>query len=100
MSTSDPRHPLDVDKLVCDSILSAVSDGQISNAVDKILSGITSTLRQMRFDVDYVTIRSIVKSLDSRGFFEMRGAVAKVSNTFNVSRVTIYNAIKSENEIS
>ena len=66
------------------------------NAVDKILANIIVICQDSGQEIDYTTIKRIVKSLDQHGFFELRGAVAKASNTFNVSRVTIYSAIKSQ----
>jgi predicted transcriptional regulator YheO len=85
---------------ICDNAIATVMAKRNSfhGAANEILKKIITAMTENNIEISYKSISILAQTLDERGFFELRGAVVKMSKMFGVSRTTIYTAINSNGQ--
>lgn len=69
--------------------------GDLTNIADSVLNNVVEALANTIQLQDYRDIARIIKSLDEKGFFQIRESVNKTAKALGVSRVTVYNHLNS-----
>jgi predicted transcriptional regulator YheO len=78
------------------SISKAMQMGDLNDIADNILDEIVRRIKQTTPLNNYKEVALIVKSLDEKGFFELRESVNKTAKALRVSRVTVYNHLNAK----
>jgi predicted transcriptional regulator YheO len=69
--------------------------GDLTNIADSVLNNVVEALANTIQLQDYRDVARIIKSLDEKGFFQIRESVNKTAKALGVSRVTVYNHLNS-----
>lgn len=95
------RTPLDdervnrLQEITHTSVSSAMQCGDLTNIADSVLNNVVEALANTIQLQDYRDVARIIKSLDEKGFFQIRESVNKTAKALGVSRVTVYNHLNS-----